>query len=191
MLLTGGRSSRLGSDKASLPTPDGSTLAVRTARLLREVTDPTVEVGPGLSDLPRVVENDREGPLGAVVAAVQALNARARPRPVLVVATDLPQLTIGVLRLLAEFPDDGSVVPSVDGVPQVLCARYSVPFLTKAVEAFAAGQRSLSRLIREGDVALLTEDRWPALGHGAPFADVDTPEDLRRMISAGVLAPRP
>lgn len=191
VLLTGGRSSRLGFDKASLPTPDGSTLAVRTARLLRAVTEPTVEVGPRLTDLPHVVEDDRRGPLGAIVVGVQALNIRAGSGPVLVVATDLPRLTTGVLQMLAEFPGEGSVVPSVDGVPQVLCARYSAPFLMAAADAFAAGQRSLSRLVAQGDVELLTEARWHAAGGAALFADVDTAEDLRRMISDGALAPPP
>ena len=53
ILLTGGASRRMGTDKATIVV-GGETLARRTARLLSAVCDPAVEVGPGASDLPAV-----------------------------------------------------------------------------------------------------------------------------------------
>ena len=46
--MTGGASRRLGRDKATLMY-QGETLAVRAARVLSEVCDPVIEVGPGVS----------------------------------------------------------------------------------------------------------------------------------------------
>jgi molybdopterin-guanine dinucleotide biosynthesis protein A len=46
LLLTGGASRRMGSDKATILDGDGQPLAVRTANLLAAVADPVLEVGP-------------------------------------------------------------------------------------------------------------------------------------------------
>jgi molybdopterin-guanine dinucleotide biosynthesis protein A len=53
VLLTGGRSRRLGVDKASLVL-DGETLARRAARRLDAVCSPVLEAGDGVSGLPAV-----------------------------------------------------------------------------------------------------------------------------------------
>jgi molybdopterin-guanine dinucleotide biosynthesis protein A len=67
ILLTGGKSRRMGHDKSQLIVV-GSTLAVRTARLLRLVVETAVEVGPGVSGLPTTLEEPPgSGPLAAVV----------------------------------------------------------------------------------------------------------------------------
>src|SRR5579872_5975186 len=89
VLLTGGASTRMGRDKASI-TVGGDTLAGRTGRLLRRVADPCVEVGPGVSGLPAVREDPPgAGPLVAVSAGWDALGDGAFSGA-LVVAADLP-----------------------------------------------------------------------------------------------------
>src|SRR5437588_11690359 len=47
VILTGGRSRRMGRPKATVLGPDGVTWAVRGARVLAAVAEPVVEVGPG------------------------------------------------------------------------------------------------------------------------------------------------
>ena len=97
----------MGGPKADLVL-DGETLAARAARSLRSVADPVFEVGPGYTDLPAVAEPDPgSGPLAALAAAVGAGVLPAdRPVPVLVLAVDMPLVTVELLRLLAAVPVD-------------------------------------------------------------------------------------
>ncbi len=170
----------MGRDKALLDI-DGRALCLRTADLLTQVADPVVEVGPGYTGLERAIEAvARAGPLPAVAAGARHLLEAGHPGPALVVATDLPRLTVGLLALLAEWPGSGTVIP-LDGAgrSQPLCARYSPAALARAVTLAAEGQRSMMSLLDRIEVVLLPPERWIA-GAGRPDAltDVDTPEDL-------------
>ena len=184
LLLTGGASRRMGRDKAALPATDGGeSLAGRTARLLAAATSPTLEVGPGWSDLPAVVEVERGGgPLVAIAAGRRELSVRGWDGPAVVVATDLPRLTLDLLSWLVEHPARTSVVPVALGVPQPLCARYSARDLDRAVVLAALGRRSLRDLFDGTDALLVGPEQWqPAAGHPDALVDVDTPADLDRL----------
>jgi len=164
----------MGADKATLVL-DGTTLAARAAAALREVADPCVEVGPGVSGLASVQEDPPGGgPLLALAAAVAALPG---DRAVLVVACDLPRLSVEVLRWLADHPADGSVVPLWEGRPQPLCARWSAAALARVGPLVASGARSLQALIGATSPQLVEPPRRlvPAL------ADVDTPGQWERV----------
>ncbi len=68
VLLTGGASRRMATDKATIVWR-GETLAARAARVLTAVCDPVIEVGPGATQLPCVREHPAgSGPLAAFVA---------------------------------------------------------------------------------------------------------------------------
>jgi molybdopterin-guanine dinucleotide biosynthesis protein A len=172
----------MGRDKA-LVTVDGRSLAVRTASLLAEVADPTLEVGPGYTSLPRVIEAvPHSGPLLAMAAGAGYLAEVGHTGPALVVATDLPRLTAGLLQLLASWPGPASVVPLDGGRPQVLCARYSPAALATAVTLAGAGERSVMSLLARVEVTWLAESQWiPAAGRPDALVDVDTPEDLAEL----------
>jgi molybdopterin-guanine dinucleotide biosynthesis protein A len=181
ILLTGGKSRRMGRDKAQLVV-DGSTLAVRTARLLNLVVEIAIEVGPGVSGLPSTMEEPSgEGPLAAVAAGYGALRDQGYGGGALVIACDLPLLSESVLRLLVEWDSLGSVVPVVQGRPQPLCARWSARDLQAAGHLFAGGVRSLQHLTTQADVVLLSEAEWGRVAREEQFADIDTPEDLGRL----------
>ena len=65
LLLTGGASRRMGTDKALIEV-DGQRLVDRAAAVLGAVADPVIEVGPGWSELPAVREDPPgSGPLAA------------------------------------------------------------------------------------------------------------------------------
>ena len=57
----------------------------------------------------------------------------------LVVATDLPRLTQGLVAWLARYPSLDSVVPVDGGHPQPLCARYSAADLVRRRTRFGPG----------------------------------------------------
>jgi molybdopterin-guanine dinucleotide biosynthesis protein A len=171
LLLTGGASTRMGRDKATIVV-DGMTLAARTARLLAAVASPCIEVGPGRSGLRAVEEEPRGGgPLVAVAAGVTALPTNG---PALVVACDLPRLSEALLQWLADHPAPGSVVPLWGGRPQPLCARWSGPALARAVELAGTGARSMNALL-DGSDALVV---MPPARLAAALVDVDTPDQL-------------
>jgi molybdopterin-guanine dinucleotide biosynthesis protein A len=179
VLLTGGRSRRMGRDKATIVV-DGRPLAERTAVLLGRVAAPVVEVGPGHTTLPRTVESPPgSGPRQAIAAAARWLDEAGHAGPALVVATDLPRLTAGMLDMLAGWPAAGCVVPIDAGRPQPACARYSPAALARAIALAGSGQRSLMALLNAVEVTWLSPGEWLA-GAGRPdaLADADTADDL-------------
>ena len=174
ILLTGGASRRMGTDKATIIV-GGETLARRSARLLGAVCTTVVEVGPGVSGCDAVREDPPgEGPLAAVLAGAARLEELAvGPSPIVVLACDLPRLTDAALRRVATHPGAASVVPVVAGRPQWACTRWSIEARTRAAVAYAAGERGLRVLAEMPDlVALPTDDDADA------FSDADRPEDL-------------
>jgi len=167
----------MGSDKASLVV-NGETLAARSARVMSAVCDPVIEVGPSLSGLPAVQEDPPgAGPLVALLAGVGALG---NPRTVVVLACDLPFVEPALLDLLREWPGTGTVIPVVDDRIQYACARYGGTSLDEARVALQSGVSSL-RALAGTDCEYLTEAEWGDVVSAAMFADVDTPDDLRRL----------
>jgi molybdopterin-guanine dinucleotide biosynthesis protein A len=172
----------MGVPKAALVV-HGEQLAVRTAGLLTDVADPVIEVGPGYTPLVRVQEpSPGDGPLAAIAAGWAFLDSRdeAAPSQVIVVATDLPRLTVGLLRLLASSKAAGCVIP-VDsaGRLQLLCARYPAGTLAKAAGLLALGRRAVLALLDGQEVSRLAPAVWQvAAGRADALADVDTPADL-------------
>lgn len=179
LLLTGGASRRMGRDKALIDV-DGRALCLRTADLLSGVAEPVIEVGPGYTPLPRAVEaHPSSGPLHAMAAGAGFLEQAGHRGPTLVVATDLPRLTAGLLELLASWPGSGTVVPIASGRPQSLCARYGASDLAMASALGQAGHRSVMALLERIEVTWLDPGQWlDAAGRPDALVDVDTPEDL-------------
>jgi molybdenum cofactor guanylyltransferase len=181
MLLTGGASRRMGTDKATLVLePGGETLAGRTARLLAATTRPAIEVGPGHSDLPTAAEEfPGGGPLHAIVAGVGLLDRLGGDDAVIVVATDLPFLTATLLGWLAAHPSGRSVIPVAAGRPQTLCARYTRADLRRAAGLTRSGTASMREFVASIEPLLVGEDEWgPAARDHRALIDVDTREDL-------------
>ena len=184
LLLTGGTSRRMGRDKATLVVGGtGTPLAQRTAGLLVAVAAPVVEIGPGHTGLAHVQEAPPGGgPLCALAAGWTSLKERQWPDPagVLVVATDLPRLTRGLLTLLAEHPAPGPIVPlDKEGRSQPLCARYPMAALGAAAKLVESGERSVRALLASLDPTWVAPSVWqPAAGDPDALTDVDTPADL-------------
>jgi molybdopterin-guanine dinucleotide biosynthesis protein A len=184
LLLTGGASRRMGSDKAMLAGPDGRCLAERTAALLAMVADPVLEVGPGRGGIDSVVDaRPGAGPLAAVATGVAALAAAGRPGPALVVATDLPRLDTALLVWLADHPAPGTVVPVVDGRPQLLCARYDAETLDRAAGLVASGYRRMQDLLAGRPWHAAGPEEWGKVPGDGSLRDADTPMELAALLA--------
>jgi molybdenum cofactor guanylyltransferase len=181
IVLTGGRSRRLGVDKATLVL-DGETLARRGARRLGEVCTPVVEVGDGVTALPAVRETPSGGgPLTALAAAGDWLRDRGHHASALLLAVDLPGVDEPFLRWLRDRPGAPTVVLRVDGRLQPVCARYGADALVAASSLVTGGIRALHELFDVVDHDVVEPDEWRVVATEDTFLDVDTPADAQRL----------
>lgn len=113
IILAGGRSSRMGTDKALLEI-EGESLLVRSTRIVSSVVAEVLIVGrtelpPELAGTPAIEDRyPGTGPLGGIASGLAQVGAEWA----LVVACDLPFLQADLLRLLLELaPGYDAVVP--------------------------------------------------------------------------------
>lgn len=172
LILAGGRSSRMGRDKATLTLPDGRTLLQRQADILRAtgVTNLLVSVRPGSeTNLPGATlvpdATPDAGPLAGIAAGLRA----APPGLVLVLAVDMAEMQSGHLRQLVEraTPERG-VVPMLAGQCEPLAAIYPSGLAGSAEAAVAAGQLAVHRWVRSEAARLFlweTPAEWAGVLH--------------------------
>jgi molybdopterin-guanine dinucleotide biosynthesis protein A len=145
-VVAGGRSRRMGRDKALLGWGGATLLDHAIAKL--EAVCSEVRVLSGLqrryTDRGRAVVVDaapEAGPLAGLAAALAA----ATPRPALLLAVDMPFVTEDLLRHLVEaLPGWDAAVPVPDAGPQPLCAAYAAACLEPVREALAGGERRMT-----------------------------------------------
>jgi molybdopterin-guanine dinucleotide biosynthesis protein A len=169
VVLAGGRSSRMGSDKAALPW-HGSTLLRHVCGLVaRGVDGPVLVVrAPGqmLPELPKAVEllddpAEGLGPLQGLAVGLAALDDRVDVA--FVCATDLPFLHPSFVRRLvgahaAADPPVDVVLPVAHGHAQPLAAAYRTTLAPLAAKLVAADRLRPAFLFDECDVLRLDED---------------------------------
>lgn len=179
LLLAGGRSRRLGRDKALLEV-EGETLLRRGFALLTDICHETfVAIGPAQQqDLTRqafptlVDTKDDAGPLCAIASA-----ARHHPQAAwLVLAVDMPMIDqTDLARLRAERSQMFDVVCFDAGnQPEPLAAIWEPAATALASLRFDEGARSPIRLLRGLRTRYL---KMPA----GKLASVNHPEDLNRL----------
>jgi molybdopterin-guanine dinucleotide biosynthesis protein A len=189
-ILAGGKSSRMGRNKALLDV-GGSSMVRRTAALLRPLVDDLFLVADdaapyaslGLPILPDVHHGC--GSLGGIHAAI----AGAAHPLVLCVACDMPHLAAAVPELLlaSAGPDDDALIPRVGDRPEPLLAVYGRGALPAMERAIIAGRLRIIDAIRGLRVRFLDEERIRAVDPSLrSFVNVNTPEQLT---AARALAP--
>jgi len=185
-ILVGGRSSRMGTDKARLQF-GGQTSVERIAAELRPITARVSLVGRGPAgfdpDL-RIVPDTHEqwGALGGIHAALGACAADWA----LIVACDLPFVTRDLCSRLLTFSQPESpdaVVPiQPDGRTQPLCALYRrEPCLLKAEELIGSGEHTPRALLASVKTRWVRPEELIDLpGAENFFFNVNTPQDYER-----------
>jgi molybdopterin-guanine dinucleotide biosynthesis protein A len=167
-VLVGGRSSRMGRDKAGLPF-HGTTLAEWIARQVAEAAGSATLVGNaalGIAD-----RYPGEGPLGGIITALEHSPAEWN----LIVACDMPHATAPFLRRLldtARASNAEVLLPrGPSGLSEPLCAVYSRRVLHSIQARFDGGTRKIAAAL-EG-LAVVTLD----VEEAAQFQNLNTPED--------------
>ena len=180
-VVAGGRSVRMGRDKALLPWEGAALLDHAIARLRAVCRDVRILSGPEprYEDRGVPVVVDRIGDAGPL-AGLDAALAAAGARPVLFLGVDLPFVTPALLSLvLARVAGADAAVPRVGGRPEPLCAAYG-PGCSTAVRArLDAGERRMTSFWPDVRVVELLEAELGTLGRvDALFRNVNTPDDL-------------
>jgi len=192
-ILIGGRSSRLGTDKAFVEL-DGQTLAARAANTIEAALSPQHITFVAASDtqferripfeLSYPIVADLKPGFGAWSGMDTAL-AYARTEWTLVLACDLPLITVDLLRTLAARVDkdiDAVVPRQPDGRLQPLCAIYQTERARKAVGSIFTGERQLPKLATlfdHLDNRVVEPDEYEHLsGSERFFANINTEKDL-------------
>lgn len=172
-ILTGGRSTRMGHDKADVIV-SGQPMLTRVANALGQVADSLVLLGPdreGWESWPDSVHT--QGPLAGIATAL----TRTERERVLVVAVDHPFVGPKTLRRLRDIDSELAVVPVDEtGVRQVTCAVYPSSIAEAAVEEAASGG-SIQTLLDMVSFRAVAPDEWTAWGEdGRSWFSVDSEE---------------
>jgi molybdopterin-guanine dinucleotide biosynthesis protein A len=180
-ILAGGRSSRMGRDKAFL-TLDGVPLITRQVALLRSLGIDDLLIS-GRSGVDYTVPSARvvidqvadAGPLGGL----SALLAAARHPWVLVIAVDLPYLTADYLQsLLAAGNGHTGIVPHGPRGYEPLVALYPRSLLARLESALAENRLGLQKLLQAAVEESVMQSREITSAERSLFTNWNTPQDI-------------
>lgn len=183
-VLAGGKSSRMGRDKAFLEL-EGKTLLARALETLAGVAPQVAILGSratfgGFGVVVEDVYPDR-GPLGGIHAALASEHAADFN---VILGVDLPFLTDDLLRFLVERARQSAAlatVPRMEQEWQPVCAVYRREFAESADRALAAGNNKIDPLFATTTVCAVTEDDLSRFAFSARmFDNLNTPADLAR-----------
>jgi molybdopterin-guanine dinucleotide biosynthesis protein MobB len=199
IVLAGGKSKRMGADKALIEWQGKPLLWQIVERFQRAGFSVIVAGGPyewaqRLKGLPAPVVADLPahegfGPLAGIEAGL--LNIKTQPpvpRPsslvpfVGVIACDLPFADPNLLSWLAgQIGDADAVVPIVDGEPQPLHAVYARSCLPHLVAQLESQDKSVKSFLKRLKVVWVGEEEWQKVADPICLkAHLNEPEDLNR-----------
>lgn len=183
LILAGGRSSRMGRDKATLKLPDGKTLLERQAGILRAAgaTRLFASIKPSadyrLGDITPVHDAVADaGPLAGIAGGLAAAPAGL----LIVVAVDMPGVQPEHLRQLVSLASaDRGVVPVHGGQSEPLAAIYPTKLAASAQAALVGGLTAVHAWARgeaaRGKMLMWeTPEEWAGVFHSW-----NTPGDIR------------
>jgi molybdenum cofactor guanylyltransferase len=180
-VLAGGKSARMGADKALLLL-DGENLLQRALRTVAAVVpNPTIVGDPvRYASFGEVIEDRIPGcgPLGGIHAAMYNTGSDRN----LVLSVDMPLMTAEFLGWLLEQSVNGTqfaTLPRPAGRTQPLCAVYRREMLPTIEQALAAREYKVDRVFTQVPTRYLSDSEIRAAGFSEEiFLNVNTPEDF-------------
>lgn len=200
IILAGGRSRRLGIDKTTLPWPPpaapeaprqrgsdlppeagGQTLLDATGAKLAQVCDEVLVVAyRGERPIPYRVVPDLYAEGGSLGGIYSGLAAAAAPFA-LAVATDMPFLSLPLLRWMLGQPRDYDALVPVREEPEPLHAIYSKACLEPMRRRLDAGRLKIAGFFEDVRIRYVDAATLAALDpRGLSFFNINRPEDLER-----------
>ncbi|MBI2380454.1 MAG: NTP transferase domain-containing protein [Gammaproteobacteria bacterium] len=174
VVLIGGRSTRMGRDKALMPYAGRPAHEILAARLSEAGCGRVLLAGrlDGLDGIPD--EADLAGPLAGIAAAARA--ALPGETHVLIVPVDMPALGVAPLKALCDKPPASAACYGEYFLPAVL--RLG-PELDAALAAakLPDAPRSVRNLLKVLGAEYLDASAWPESG----FGNANTPEEWGRL----------
>ena len=170
LVLAGGRSTRMGRDKATL-TYHGRTQLEVGLDLLRDLgipgwisVRPDQAADPARAHHPQIVDGaDGAGPIAGILAALRAEPGAAW----LVLACDLPFLDAATLRTLVAARDPDRLATAFrsghDGLPEPLCAIWEPQAVGPLAQHVADGGRCPRKFLLAHDARIIDLPRRDAL----------------------------
>jgi molybdopterin-guanine dinucleotide biosynthesis protein A len=180
-ILAGGKSTRMGADKAFV-SYDRRTLLAHALDLARSVTPDVRIVGSRekfAAYAPVVEDIFRDhGPLGGIHAALRASQTELN----LMLAVDMPFVSSRFLEYLAgeaRTMQSTVVVPRGEGRRQPLCAIYRRNFADAAEAVLLAGRNKIDPVFAEVDTRTIEAEELERAGFSsALFRNLNTPQEL-------------
>lgn len=186
-VLAGGKSSRMGRDKAALVL-GGKTLLERAVAMARVVSGDVCVVGSGISLtqaaalLRAPVIQDKfagQGPLAGIHAALESSHARALN---FILAIDMPFVTAHLISFLIErSAATGALVtaPQSGGKLHPMCAVYRREFAAYARNALAQGRNKIENAIDRAALKVIEENELLRNGFDPEqLANLNTPAEF-------------
>lgn len=185
-VLAGGRSSRMGSDKALLPIGGMNLLQIAVAKA-REVSPRTVIVGSRerYAQYGDVIDDIIPGcgPLSGIHAALSTTRSELN----LILSVDMPLISPDFLRWLTQTAASGdelAIVPQAHGRTQPLCSVFRRAAVAQAENGLRTGEYKVDRLFSILPTRLVAEIDWRAAGFlPGIFRNVNTPEEYEAIVT--------
>ena len=182
-IVAGGKSSRMGQDKALLKLK-GQTLLERALELARGVSRDVRVVGTAdkFAAFAPVIEDvfRDQGPLSGIHAALKSSSTDLN----LILAVDLPFLKSNCLHYLisqARVTTALVTVPRAGGAWQTLCAVYRRGFAEYAEQSLREGKNKIDPLFSRVQTKVIEENELVQHGFSPDiFQNVNTPDEFRR-----------
>lgn len=180
-ILAGGKSTRMGKDKAFVAL-EGRTLLARMLDIARSVTDKVRIVGDArkYSPFAPVVQDIYPdcGPLGGIHAALHSSQTDLN----LILAVDVPFISLGLLLYLIQRARSGDATATVVRMEerwQPLCAVYRKQFADVSEEALREGRYKIGALFGQTRTQVITDADLQIAGFSPRiFRNLNTPQEL-------------
>ena len=184
LILAGGKSSRMGADKALLEFQGKPLVQIILDRLQLLFTRIVLSVNSpdALRQFPvdRVVDRYPEtGPMGAITSVLEGGEAR-----IFCVACDMPFLNPALIQYLCSLEDCDAVVPVWKSRLEVMHSIYSKAILTPFRTLLEQRRFRIANAFPEVRVRYVEDEEICRIDpEGASCRNLNTPEDYRRLFN--------